>query len=39
MNQAIAELESFDQIVKKFEEDAKKYAQYELVLNMPETRF
>lgn len=39
MSQAISELESYNEIVKKLEEDAKKYSQYEIVLNIPETRF
>jgi hypothetical protein len=39
MDKAIEELEMFDVHVKRYEEEAKKYAQYEMVLNMPETRF
>lgn len=39
MEKAIEELEEHDRIVKKLEEDSKKYRVYEMTLNMPETKF
>lgn len=39
MSQAIKELESFDASVRKCEDDANKYRNYEMTLNMPETKF
>ena len=39
MDQAIKELETYDASVKKFEDDSNKFRQYEITLNMQETKF
>ena len=39
VNRAIADLELFDEQIKKYEFDAKQYGQYEVTLNMAESRF